>query len=266
MYTTLTTLINLLDNGSISDTDVIRWGSPVPTFGNLSSSHVATLGLNPSNREFVDEAGNELKGKHRRFHTLLSLGIKSWSDIDARHLQLILESCEGYFRINPYDRWFKVLDLVVSGANASYYSKTNSACHLDLIPYATSRKWNDLGLRQRSRLLLMVGDTLGMLVRDSPIKVLILNGKSVVELFQDISGIRLQKEKMPKWSLPRRSTPDVMGVAYHGVADTFSGVHLNRNLLVLGFNHNLQSSFGVTTKVLHEIREWVSTVSLEAYS
>lgn len=264
MYTTLTTLINLLDSGSISNTGVIEWGSPVPSFGDFSASRVATLGLNPSNREFVDEVGNELKGKLRRFHTLNSLGLKSWSDIDARHLQLMWDSCQNYFSVNPYDRWFKVLDLVVSGANASYYSEHASACHLDLIPYATSRKWTELSASQRSTLLSLVGDTLALLIRDSPIKILILNGKSVVDIFQDVCGVQLSKHRMPTWSLPRRSTQNVMGLAYQGMVNTLSGIPLGHNLLILGFNHNLQSSFGVTTKVLQEIRRWVSDVSQEA--
>lgn len=263
MYTTLTTLINLLDSGMISDTSVIEWGSPVPSFGDLPRSRIATLGLNPSNREFVDNVGNELKGKFRRFHTLHSLGLKSWSDVDARHLQLILDSCQHYFWTNPYDRWFKILDLVISGVDASYYSKTNVACHLDLIPYATLRKWNELSFNQRSTLLSWAGDTLALLLRDSPIKILILNGKSVVQIFQDISGVRLEKTRMPAWSLPRRSTQDVIGEAYQGVANSFSNIQLGRKVLILGFNHNLQSSFGVTTTVLLEIRKWIAEVSME---
>jgi hypothetical protein len=263
MYTTLTTLINLLDSNQIANTGVIRWGSPVPSFGDLSNSEVGTLGLNPSNKEFVDEQGNELRGKFRRFHTLNSLGIEAWSDVDARHLQSILETCQQYFHINPYDRWFKVLDLVISGANASYYSEESSACHLDLIPYATSQKWYELDAKQRSTLLSLAGGTLGLLIRESPIKILILNGQSVVDTFQDISGIQLEKQKMQAWSLPRRSTHDVIGVAYRGIADNFAGIQLGRNLLILGFNHNLQSSFGVTKKVLQEIRKWISKELME---
>lgn len=264
MYTTLTTLINLLDSGTISETSVIEWGSPVPSFGDLPRSQVATLGLNPSNREFVDQVGNELKGKFRRFHTLHSLGLKSWSDVDARHLKLILDSCQHYFWTNPYDRWFKVLDSVISGTNASYYSRTHAACHLDLIPYATLRKWNELAFNQRSTLLSLAGNTLALLLRDSPIKILVLNGKSVVEVFQDISGVRLEKQKMSAWSLPRHSTPHVIGESYQGITNTFAGIELGRNILILGFNHNLQSSFGVSMKVLQEIRQWISEVSMEA--
>src|SRR5215471_18116427 len=130
MHTALTTLIDRLDSPAVSGTDVIRWGCPVPAFGDLLNSRVASVGINPSNREFVDEMGDELQGKFRRFHTLKSLGLNCWSDVDARHLQLILESCRSYFFGNPYDAWFKKLNQVLSGANASYYELPHLACHL----------------------------------------------------------------------------------------------------------------------------------------
>lgn len=258
MHTTLTTLIDRLDSPAMSGTDVIRWGCPVPSFGDLWSSRVATLGLNPSNREFVDELGNELQGPSRRFHTLASLGLTSWSDVDSRHLRLILESCRTYFLGNPYDTWFKRLDQVVSGAYASFYDASCRACHLDLIPYATERKWTELTARQRSSLLAVAADTLGLLLRDSPVRVLILNGRSVVEHFQDMAGIQLERLEMAVWSLPRQSKPDVTGVAYRGVVDTLSGISLSHEILILGYNHNLQSSFGVSTEVIHAIRDWIA--------
>lgn len=264
MHSTLATLINRLERSDISRANVIKWGCPVPSFGDLSRSQVATLGLNPSNREFVDEAGSELQGAARRFHTLGSLNIKSWAEVDARHMRMILESCCTYFRGNPYDRWFKRLDQVVSGTKASYYDDSHAACHLDLIPYATARKWTELTTQQRSLLLSISGDTLGLLLRDSPVRVLILNGKSVLRQFQEIAGVILESREMPTWSLPRQSKPDVTGIAYRGVVDTLSGISLGRQLLVLGFNHNLQSSFGVTTEVVHAIRRWIARASREA--
>jgi hypothetical protein len=264
MYSTLTTLIDRLDSPAISGTNVIRWGCPVPSFGELSSSQVATLGLNPSNREFVDESGNELQGAARRFHTLKSLGLRSWSEVDARHLRMIIDSCRTYFLGNPYNRWFKRLDQVIFGTNASYYGVRYGACHLDLIPYATAHKWTELSPQQRSSLLAVAGDTLGLLLRDSPVRILILNGKTVVQHFQEIAGVCLERQEMPTWALARQSTPDVPGVAYSGVADTLSGIALRHKVLVLGFNHNLQSSYGVTTEVIHAIQEWISQAAKEA--
>jgi hypothetical protein len=265
MHQTLTRLIDRLDSPVVSKTEVIRWGSPVPSFGDLSVSRVATVGINPSNREFMDESGAELDGSMRRLHTLRSLGLASWSEVDAWHLRLIIESCRGYFLSNPYDTWFKKLEYVTRAANASFYSDSGCACHLDLIPYATARKWTELTTRQRSLLLDIAGDTLALLLKDSPIEILILNGRSVVYQFEQIAGIRLDRQEMPEWSLQRKPKPNVIGIGYKGMTSTISGVKLPREILVLGYNHNLQSSFGITRKVVHLISEWITRVVNEAF-
>jgi hypothetical protein len=263
MHTTLTTLIHRLDSAAVAGTDVIRWGCPVPAFGDIATSRVATLGLNPSNREFMDVSGRELCGAYRRFHTLASLGLKSWAEVDARHLRMIIDSCRLYFLRNPYDTWFRRLDQVISGTKASYYEASSAACHLDLIPYATERKWTELTPRQRSALLAVAADTLGLLLRDSPVRILILNGRSVAERFESIAGISLVRRRVGAWSLPRQSTSDVVGFAYTGLVSKVAGVELGHDVLVLGFNHNLQGSFGVTRQLLHAIRSWVARTVAE---
>lgn len=258
MDTMLSTLVKRLDDTVLSATNVIPWSCPVPSFGNLSISRIATLGLNPSNREFVDCEGRELEGASRRFHTLRSLGLARWSDARPQHLRLIWDSCRGYFLSNPYDLWFKKLDRIISGTKVSYYDASAQACHLDLIPYATACKWTELTHYQRSSLLTLAGDTLGLLLRESQVRVLILNGNSVVENFQEIATVCLEKVEKHNWTLPRRSEPGVMGFSYMGTVRELSGIRLNREILVLGFNHNIQSSFGVTTQVMASIRRWIA--------
>jgi hypothetical protein len=212
----------------------------------------------------MDNSGNELQGVSRRFHTLKSLGLTSWSDSDSRHLSLILKSCGSYFRRNSYDAWFKKLDQVLFGLRASYYGNAQRACHLDLIPYATARKWTELTGRQRSSLLAVAADTLGLLLRDSPVRILILNGKSVVAQFAEIAGIHLERQPVRTWFLPRQSGPGIAGFAYWGVVYALSGIQLGRGLLALGFNHNLQSSFGVTREVIKAIRGWIPRAASKA--
>ena len=194
----------------------------------------------------------------RRFHTLNSFGLASWSGADARHLGLILESCCSYFARNPYDIWFKKLDVVLSGANVSYFDEPSTACHFDLIPFATENKWSNLSKRQQSVLMTVAGDALGLILRDSQVRILVLNGSTVVKGFELISGLRLKSEPMADWSLARKSKPDVLGIAFRGIVDKLAGVHLGRRVMVIGFNHNLQSSFGVSTEVIHAIRRWIS--------
>jgi hypothetical protein len=70
---------------------------------------------------------------------------------------------------------------------------------------------------------------------------------------------------MPQWALPRRQQADVAGIAYKGIVREVSGISLGRELLVLGFNHNIQSSFGVTTEVRDAIRRWITRAAATVY-
>ena len=233
MYSALATLVDRMDRPTISRTGIIPWGAPVPSFGDLSAARIATVGLNPSNREFVDDHGIELCGTARRFHSLESLRLRSWSHVDVRHLRLIVESCRDYFHVNPYNRWFKRLNQVILGTQRSYYMPSHEACHIDLVPYATTAKWGALGSSERTALLDLSRDTLGILLRASSIQIVALNGMSVVQGFQAITGVRLTRRKMPSWSLPRSSGPSVAGFSYTGWLDTVAGVPLGRSVLVL---------------------------------
>lgn len=161
-----------MEDANNASSNVIHWGSPVPFFGDLKTSKIATLGINPSNREFVDNDGNELDGEQRRFHTLKSLGINKWSDIKKHHINLISDSYRKYFYKNPYDRWFRELDDILLGVGASYYCDAVSACHLDLVPYATENKWSGLTNKQRRNLMDLSKDNLGQLLKNSPVRLL----------------------------------------------------------------------------------------------
>lgn len=258
MKTMLLDLLSRFDSQELRGS-VIPWGSPIPSFGDLTTARVATLGLNPSNREFVDIRGKELSGTSRRFHTLRSLGLRRWKDASSHDADLIVDSCRAYFAKNPYDGWFRRLDHVLSNAGVSYYA-SGGACHLDLVPYATARKWTSLRSRERSALLRASGDVLGVLLRDSDVRVLVLNGSAVVKNFERVAGCRLKRTRRQDWMLPH----GVGGWAYHGRVKGLAKVALAREVLVIGFNHNIQSSFGVTRDVVSSIGRWIGRVTKRA--
>jgi len=79
----------------------------------------------------------------------------------------------------------------------------------------------------------------------------------VVSLFESAAEIVLKREQMAEWSLPRKSGAAVMGYAYQGEFDTYAGFSIGRTIRVLGFNHNIQSSYGVTHAVKRQIRAWI---------
>ena len=222
------------------------------------------MGINPSDREFTSANGQELEGLDRRLPTLGSLGISQWSQVDASHLREIIDACTLYFRRNPYDRWFRALEQVLNPSDLTFYGSEPTACHVDLFSFATSPKWGVLPASRRRRLLDSNRDALGSLLRDSALELLILNGKSVVDHFEMMTAKRLDQTTMHSWSLPRDHGPSVVGVAYSGDVDEVGGVRLGRRVSVLGYNHNLQSSFGVTRQVVARIGRWLRSYKATA--
>lgn len=257
MKLVLSKLVQKLGDPALLNAGVIRWASPVVSFGDLRSSKVATIGLNPSNREFMNQMNIELDKSDRRFHTLKSLGVSKWSDVEERDLELILDSFNNYFIKNPYDTWFKKLDYLLSSTGISYYFPSSQLCHLDLVPYATSLKWSELRVDQRDFLLEISMEPVGLMIKESPVKVIILNGQTVVDETQKMTGIDFVKQHMTNWTLPRDKGDGIKGYSYSGVITSFGNINLSREVHVLGYNHNIQSSYGVTRRVQTNIRKWI---------
>ena len=243
---TLATMIDQLDSAALAGTSVIPWASPVPSFGD-TRSRLATLGLNPSPLEFVDDYRyrTPLRGHYRRLHTLESLGLASWSDAEDRHIKQIWDACRSYFSNNPYDRWFKPLDDLISDSGFSYYAPLASACHFDLVPFATYDTWSRLSYEQQTRLRRASADTLGQLLRDSSVRILILNGRSVINEFQSTADCRLRENYL------RVSTARV----YQGVIDTLSSIPLGREVHILGFSAYIQRASHQDTTA---IKQWLT--------
>jgi len=259
MQRELELLFDRMARPQLQNIGLIEWGCPIPSFGNLLSAKLATIGLNPSNREFVDNIGNELEGDQRRFHTLRSLGLDAWAEADTDHYDLIIEYCFNYFQRNPYDGWFKALDYIISGSSVSYYFPSNAACHLDLIPFATFSKWTELDSVSKNLLFENTFEFLAILLNASPVETVVLNGQTVINLIQQGSTALFTKSYKAEWTLPRKGTDGVAGFAYDGEINRLGDVSLNRSIRVLGYNHNIQSSFGVTKAVKKSIRDWVTS-------
>ncbi len=236
--------------------EILPWAAPVPFFGAIRESTVATVGINPSNREFVDAQGHILREGDRRLPTLDSLAISYWSDANGSHIREVVMACERYFERNPYRLWFDVLERMLKVGGYSYYSG-DRACHLDLVAFATRTKWGSLD-KEAQRILVSRGRrALAEMIRDSPIQVLVLNGRSVLQVFEEFADTKLASSEVSDWTLPRSSGKGVVGLEYTGCISAIGGVELDRAVKVVGYNHNLQSSFGVTTDVMRSIGQRV---------
>jgi hypothetical protein len=118
---------------------------PIPYFGNIdayqdSKIRILTVGLNPSNREF--QKGTKEVSWSPRFHL-------NTSSLKTAYLR---EQLNNYFEFNPYGDWFNNFEVVLNGADASYYKRSNKniALHLDLCsPIATQPTWSKLGKQNK---------------------------------------------------------------------------------------------------------------------
>ncbi len=237
---------------------IIPWSSPIPGFGNFQSAPLATMGINPSNREFTCSENIELEGASRRFPTLRSMGLERWTAAGPREQKAIISACLHYFSGTPYDLWFGKLDGIIKGTGYSFYQTETPACHLDLVPWATRKKWSYLNSTSRRRLVNQGAPFLAEIINSSSIRVIVLNGRTVIEGLLEIAEHEGQSRKMKTWELPRNSTPGVSGYAFEGFLHSIGGVKLRKKIYYLGYNHNLQSSFGVTKSVQSSIGSWIT--------
>src|SRR5215471_15041142 len=70
---------------------------PVLFFGDPFRARVATIGINPSDKEYLDAKGIELTGKARRLETIGSLEATDRSSITEGQAAQAIATMRGYF-------------------------------------------------------------------------------------------------------------------------------------------------------------------------
>jgi hypothetical protein len=228
---------------------IIEGSTPIIAFGDPWTSHAATLGLNPGRVAFLDKDGRMLDGDHRRHPTLASLGIARLSGAKVSHVRRIVDDCATYFhRIQDIRRlrWFRELQPLLEAVGVSYAGGT--ACHLDLVQWATDPVWGELSAADKALLLERDVPFLMELLREGSIRILLLNGTSVVR----------QARKSLDISLKEHAS---LNDGDYQPCRLFTGWLFGR-IRVIGWSTNIQSSFGVTKErrqaLAQRIREQVT--------
>src|SRR5215216_4720581 len=87
---------------------------PVLFFGDLLSARAVTVGLNPSDQEFLDRQGRLLTGAAQRFATVGSLGAGSRGELSDDQCDEAIRWMRGYFDPDRpvYGSWFNALTRV----------------------------------------------------------------------------------------------------------------------------------------------------------
>lgn len=231
---------------------IMEGSTPVVFFGNQPGARVATLGINPSRGEFAVNA-QMLDGDRRRFETLDSLGIESVAEAEDSHVEAIYRRCVNYFRdpetgVAPratayWTEWFRHLeDIIKPLADASYLDGT--ACHLDLVQWATSPLWGDLSRGVRQSLLSQDEDFLKWQLSADQLDIVYLNGRSVCDQFISV----FPEAPLTKHVLPTPGTDNSSTTFFRG---------WYRNTKIVGASYNIQR--GGSRWPRAAVTEWLVT-------
>lgn len=195
---------------------VIPGSTPVVSFGHPLDPKVATLGINPSSREFLNGTKDLLRGQKRRLATLDSIGATNHAEIDQRRASAIVDDCASYFERQPY-WWFKSLDhILTEGLGVSYFHRT--ACHLDLVQWATDPVWGKLSNPQRQLLLDSDREFLMQQLRHEGYRVVAVAGRTALDWVQKAGVVRWEAvdviEDVPRTTFYRGTTDGTLFVAW----------------------------------------------------
>ncbi len=224
-----------------ADCHVIPGSTPVVAFGDPRTAEVATLGINPSRVEFCGKDGQLLTGDQRRLATTASLGLIDLAHATDEQVHQVVADCAGYFSRNPYMSWFGHLNKVLGlGCDVSYLDGT--ACHLDLVQWATDPVWGQLPKPPQEQLLADGVPHLQAQLTHDNIRLVLLNGAQVISHVQAVGLVRL--EQVGSLPYPAGTTKLVQGTA--------AGVRF------LGWSVNIQSNPGANAaSFLTELGAWI---------
>jgi hypothetical protein len=169
---------------------VVPYSTPVVSFGNPETSTVATLGINPSSREFLGKGKNLLAAEEKRLVDLETLGLTSEiNQLDLEQAEKVLSGCVQYFEGTTTYGWFlRLQEYVLDSVNASYKpsaeENVEGACHLDLVQWATDPVWRHLDKGIQKTLLESDLEFLRFQLTNYGFKKLFLNGHEVVNQFK----------------------------------------------------------------------------------
>lgn len=214
---------------------------PVLFFGDLLSARVATVGLNPSRREYTDRHLRELEGPKRRFETLASLGADDRASLSKAQCGKAIDTMRGYFdEGKPAYSWFTPMGHVLAGLGVSYTRR--EACHLDLVQESTDPTWSRLAAERPHEARALLAQDLPFLQWEMaafPLDVIVCNGRSVVDTL-----IAETQAQVVAYEKPSRFAWTVAIVDLDG-----------RRIGIVGWNIPLTRPTGLTSQGLVELGE-----------
>lgn len=210
-----------------------EYSIPVFSFGDPTNALIATISINPSDKEFLNRQGNPLHLLNARFtHPWVSPGAAPKPNLTSL-VNAIQSDCNNYFKRNTYYKsWFNPMQQLLTHPNTktkglSYFN--GSVCHLDLSPWASKPVWRRLTAAEQQAhitngtpiLLDQLGFSGGCIhqsERSSNIHTILLNGKTTVNtvLHALSPGLKPKFVPVPGISGLKIATGSVLGINYVG--------------------------------------------------
>jgi len=168
--------------------ELVEFSTPVVSFGYPKGARVATLGINPSSNEFQIGNGNKnpLRPGEKRLVDTLAIGTDKPKSLTRDQAIAVIKGCYSYFNVKPYE-WFKKLEqTILTPSGFSYYD--NTACHLDLVQWATDPVWQSIKDKNVTKALLEADqDFLEFQLKEYDFEVIFLNGGTVMKTVKNLN-------------------------------------------------------------------------------
>ena len=213
---------------------VVHQSTPVLSFGDFQNAGIFTLGINPSNLEFVDKKGELLKNQLRRLQSLSSLKSSDCSSLSKEQSVRVFQGCIDYFNRRPYN-WFDKFGPILEEIGYSFYSSPFAA-HVDLVQWATQKKWGNISKGEQNMLIQEGRSFLEYQLQSENVHTILLNGRTVINAFHDWSDVKLEYSSL---NIPKGG-------------ELVTGFYENR-IRIIGWSVNIQSSWGVTSEDISKL-------------
>ena len=166
---------------------------PVLCTGDIFSATLATIGINPSYREYLDTEGTELAGGERRFETLSSLEASDRDSLSQEQCDRAIDTMRGYFDAGRtvYYQWFNSLRRVTEAMGLRYEKR--EVAHLDLVQEATKPTWSELNKASPKEAESLLASDLPFLkwqLETFHLTAIFCNGKTAYEAVRRLVGAK----------------------------------------------------------------------------
>ncbi len=207
-------ILNFIKQPIPQDIDIVKKSIPVPFFGNIEKARVATISINPSNKEFEDKNHKTLIKSKKRFSDREILNATDNDVLNDEQRLTVFDSLINYFNqknnnyYHPYKTWFNWLDRYVGDMfGCSYYDGT--MVNLDIYPWATAIKWGNIDPKTKDNILKQYSLLKDILLdKEALFDYVYINGATVKNQIEKYLGVTIPEYSCGQLSIYNYKMPN----------------------------------------------------------